>query len=100
MSLPNLSPINAIYLNMLWLILLTLHKKVEIVLTTSSTSQESESSSSGQMKGSHSPASHLWYVSVLGDLTLLQAVESQCISTSDVFLTCKAFRCLEIILLF
>lgn len=39
-SLTDLSPINTIYLNMLWLILLTLHKKVEIVLTMSSASQE------------------------------------------------------------
>lgn len=83
----DLNPISTIYLNMLWLILLTLHKKAEVVLTMSSASQESKNNSGGQTKGSHSPASCLWYLSVLGGLTSLQAVKPKGIPTSDAFLT-------------
>lgn len=40
---------------MLWIMLLTLHKKVEIVLAVSSTSQESKNNLSYWTKGSRSP---------------------------------------------
>lgn len=59
-----------------------------------------KNNSGGQTKGSHSPVSCLWYVSVMGGWTLLQAVGSQCTSVPDAFLTYKAFHRLEIILLF
>lgn len=71
---------------MLWLILLTLHREVEIVLSVCSTSQENKNNAGGQTKGSRRPASCVCYGSDLAGLALLQALESQATPTSDSFL--------------